>query len=446
MSAVEQLSVVGHDDAGAIDGDESPKPAVPERLSPEQAASRIAVVLDAVDPTMVSGAAGAARAVAALDAAVTRTQSLKLKVLAAADRAGVADESGAADTTAWLSGVTRAAGADAAGQVRLAAALDDGSLPLTSEAVDAGTVSLDHAAIIASTTKRLPDELTPEQRAKVESVLVDTASRVDPTKLRRAAKRALRIAELDADAARRHAGTEQIAEEDRALARTRLTLHDNLDGTVTGHFTVPAFAGQVLRKAIQQLTSPRRGRGAPETPAADTEVDWAHKAGLAFVDVLEHLPTDKLNGKVAATIVVTLDHEALTDELGMATLDTGDDLSAGQVRRLACNAGIVPAVLGGSSLPLDLGRTQRFFTEAQRVALATTYDTCAADGCDRPYAWSELHHEDPWAAGGCEGPTDLHLAVPLCGHHHRRVHDGKYDVTITTDAAGKKCVFFRRRP
>ncbi|MBL0005343.1 MAG: HNH endonuclease [Actinomycetales bacterium] len=92
-------------------------------------------------------------------------------------------------------------------------------------------------------------------------------------------------------------------------------------------------------------------------------------------------------------------------------VDTGLTLSAGQARRIACNAGLLPAVLGGPSLPLDLGRADRFFTEAQRVALATIYDECAADGCDRPYAWSELHHEDPWHAGG---RTDLAKAVPLC--------------------------------
>lgn len=47
----------------------------------------------------------------------------------------------------------------------------------------------------------------------------------------------------------------------------------------------------------------------------------------------------------------------------------------------------MPAVLGGASLPLDLGPQQRHFTEAQRTALATVYDSCAAKDCDRPYAW-----------------------------------------------------------
>ena len=124
-------------------------------------------------------------------------------------------------------------------------------------------------------------------------------------------------------------------------------------------------------------------------------------------------------------------------------MDTGEALSAGQVRRLACEAGIVPVVLGGESLPLDLGRTRRYFSEAQRVALATRYAECATDGCDRPFAWTHLHHEDPWAAGGA---TDLDRAVPLCGFHHRRIHDPAYAHRISRDARRIATVSFHRRP
>ena len=161
------------------------------------------------------------------------------------------------------------------------------------------------------------------------------------------------------------------------------------------------------------------------------------------MELLEHLPTDRLNGKVAATVVVTVDHDQLRQNLGAAHLDTGHDLSVSETRRLACTAGILPAVLDGTSLPLDLGRANRFFTEAQRVALATTYDECASEGCDRPYAWSELHHEDPWAK---DGRTDLQLAVPLCRFHHRRAHDPTYDHCVRTDSSGRKSVTYHRRP
>jgi hypothetical protein len=98
--------------------------------------------------------------------------------------------------------------------------------------------------------------------------------------------------------------------------------------------------------------------------------DWANRYGRALVELLEHLPTDQLSGKVAATIVVTLDHRTLLDQLAqkVTATDTGEPISASEARRLACNAGIVPAMLGGPSLPLDLGRQERFFTEHQRVA------------------------------------------------------------------------------
>ena len=63
-------------------------------------------------------------------------------------------------------------------------------------------------------------------------------------------------------------------------------------------------------------------------------------------------------------------------------------------------------------------------------------------GCDRPYAWCELHHEDPWSHGG---RTDLDLAVPLCGYHHRRMHDPRFVTSVSTDDAGVKTVRLRER-
>jgi hypothetical protein len=110
--------------------------------------------------------------------------------------------------------------------------------------------------------------------------------------------------------------------------------------------------------------------------------------------------------------------------VGAATLETGARVSLGEVRRLACGAGILPLVLGGDSVPLDLGTSSLLFTRAQAVALSATHQTCAASGCDRPFAWCELHHRVPWGSGG---PTDLSNAAPLCGYHHRRVHDPQYE-------------------
>jgi hypothetical protein len=96
-------------------------------------------------------------------------------------------------------------------------------------------------------------------------------------------------------------------------------------------------------------------------------------------------------------------------------------------------------VYGGASVPLDFGRESRWHSKAQRIALSGSYDTCAAEGCARPFAWTEIHHPEAWANGG---RTDLDNALPLCGWHHRRAHDGRYDLRRMTSGEGR----FRRRP
>ena len=92
--------------------------------------------------------------------------------------------------------------------------------------------------------------------------------------------------------------------------------------------------------------------------------------------------------------------------------------------RLACTAGILPAVLGGRSEILDLGRSRRLFSPAQRKALALRDRRCRAAGCDIPAAWTEAHHAtDPWSR---QGHTDLNNGLLLCPLHHHRAHDTRY--------------------
>lgn len=391
-----------------------------------------ALLDDAPGVELVSG--DYATAVREVDRAVARLQAVRLSLVAAADRAEVAAGAGMSGTGAWLSKQTRTTGAAAASQVALAGALE--ALPATGAALRDGTVSAEHAAVIAAATRQLPDSLDDAQRGIVEESLVEQAKTLDPAALRKHARRALEQVATREEADRHHDRVLRD-EEARARAKTRLTLHDNADGTLTGHFTVPTIAGAILKKVIGQLVSPRRGKlGASlaQTGPTGDAVDWAHRQGEAFTELLQHLPTDRLHPKTAATIVVTLDHTQLLHDLAAAGIDTGDQISAAEARRLACGAGILPAVLNGASLPLDLGRTQRFFTEAHRVALATRHTSCLADGCDRPYAWTDLHHQDPWSTGG---RTNLDKAEPLCGFHHHRIHDPAYhhkrhpDGTIT---------------
>jgi hypothetical protein len=149
--------------------------------------------------------------------------------------------------------------------------------------------------------------------------------------------------------------------------------------------------------------------------------------GAAFCELVEHLPAEGWAGNAGngCEVLVTMSLDALLTGLGAAGLDAGVAITAGEARRLACGAGLVPAVLDGRSMPLDLGRTRRLHTTSQRRALALLHDTCAIAGCARPYAWCEIHHPHSWHAGG---QTDLANALPLCGHHHRRAHDTRFDL------------------
>ena len=103
----------------------------------------------------------------------------------------------------------------------------------------------------------------------------------------------------------------------------------------------------------------------------------------------------------------------------------GTRISAAEARRLACTAGIIPAVLGSDSEVLDLGRLSRLFSAAQKRALGIGHPTCRAEGCTIPATWCEAHHfKDPWCQGG---RTDLADAKLFCNWHHHRAHDDTYD-------------------
>ncbi|MFB9234884.1 DUF222 domain-containing protein [Plantactinospora siamensis] len=115
---------------------------------------------------------------------------------------------------------------------------------------------------------------------------------------------------------------------------------------------------------------------------------------------------------------------------GVGLLDSGLRLSAATVRRLACDAGILPAVLGGQGQVLDVGRQRRLFTGPLRRALVLRDRGCAFPGCDRPPRRCAGHHIQHWTDGG---ETALHNAVLLCGYHHRVVHRGEWTVRLAAD-------------
>lgn len=309
----------------------------------------------------------------------------------------------------------------------------------------AGDLSPAQVDVITGTLGTLPESLSETVRLDCEVELVRLARGRSPRDLRRLAARVLERVTGDVEAADEHEDRCVQAQEAAAWERSSFWIKDNDDGTMFGQFTVPTLAGKALQKILEAMSAPRRRSGGGDgsrdgardaTSAADESKPWCdpslspkdrslarkQRQGQDFAILLEHLPTDHLHEKTAATVVVTTRLQDLTGELTrVGSTDLGTTISAGEVRRLASAAGIIPAVLGSASVPLDLGRQSRFFTTAQRVALATLYDSCAVEGCDIPFAWCEIHHLLGWAEGG---PTDLASGAPVCGHHNRLIGRG----------------------
>jgi Domain of unknown function (DUF222)/HNH endonuclease len=157
---------------------------------------------------------------------------------------------------------------------------------------------------------------------------------------------------------------------------------------------------------------------------ADTFVEICRIAASTLHDAAG----DSKLSKGAGTLVVTISHDDLMAGIGPARVDgVGESISASAARRIACNAGILPMVLGSKSQPLDLGVSERLFSTGQRRAIAERDRGCAAPGCDAPPSWTEVHHILWWSRGG---PTDYRNGVLLCSFHHHRVHDGVLRVDI----------------
>ncbi len=188
----------------------------------------------------------------------------------------------------------------------------------------------------------------------------------------------------------------------------------------------------MLKQAVLAINSPQH-RHHTDTPTG---------LGHAFSEYVTRYPVDRLPkaGGVDATVVVTMTLDQLEGRLdasGIATLDTGEPITATQARKLACEASIIPLVLGGDSEILDQGRNSRFHKIAQRIAIRVRDKHCTADGCDWPGALCHVHHNQPWSRGGKTTVADGRL---LCPRHHSYAHSPKY--TMKTIPNGR--VIFSR--
>ena len=379
-----------------------------------------------------------------LSRAQARMEALRLRLLAEAETSEVTVSSGAPTAGDWVAVETRQVRREARSDLKLALKL--GQHELLAAGMATGEVNPAQARAIVAALDRLPRSgrfaVSQDQRHQAEAHLVGLAAHHDAKDLRVLGRRILEV--VAPDLADEFEGRALEAEEARAARRTTFTMWEDDEGTCHGRFRMPALHGQMLRKMLLAITSPTRST-ATDTAACADEPDLPApvRDGHAFTELIESIGADQLprTGGGGATIVVTMTLGPLLADLdaaGVATLDTGGRISASEARRLACSAGVIPMVLGGKSQVLDVGRKRRLHTEGMRLAMGVRDGGCTAEGCEAPPGMCHAHHDTPWSAGGATNVKDGRL---LCPHHHRRVHDPRFQ---TTHLANGKIQFHRR--
>ncbi|MEV1315249.1 DUF222 domain-containing protein [Micromonospora arborensis] len=362
--------------------------------------------------------------IATIDATHRLRQRLAAVQLAAVrelDGRGTAVAQGASSTAVWLRHRLRLGVAAARRLVDLAA-LVDVAPPGVRDALATGAVSVEQARVIADTAAVVSASAGAEVADKAVGVLVEWAEHFDPTLLRKMGTRILdHVAPDVADAAAAAA----LEAEAARLARDRhITISEQAGGRLRLSGTLDAEAAALLRAVVDPLSVPS---GLDDTRSA------GQRRHDALADVCRlALRTGELpeQGGDATQIVVTTSYDGLTRQLHAGALDIGLRLAPDTVRRLACDAAILPAVLGGAGQVLDVGRQRRLVNGPMRRALVLRDGGCAFPGCERPPRWCAAHHIQHWTDGG---PTSLDNAVLLCGHHHRHVHQSDWVVQLGDD-------------
>jgi hypothetical protein len=358
-------------------------------------------------PVWSMDATATTTAITDVQAAEAQLAELKARLLAHATRIDLPGNTAATSTANWYAVATRTTRAAAHRAVRLADQLE--THDATRAALAEGRVHVEQAQVILHALADLPTDLEPEIVEKAEEHLLAQAAHFDAKALKVLGRRILEV--IDPEAADAHEAEILEREERSAAAATRLVMWDDGHGKTHGRFTLDAVTGAMLKKALFAFAAPRHR--ASQGPLGERK-PTPERLGHAFVEMIQRYPTKRLakTGGLNATAVVLIDLETLMGGLKAAKLDTGEHISPGAARRLACEAGIIPAVLDGRSQVLDLGRKRRFATDYQRLAKTIEAGGCEIENCDAPPGTTHAHHKLRWVDGGTTNLDDLIMICP----------------------------------
>ncbi|WP_166347466.1 HNH endonuclease signature motif containing protein [Phytoactinopolyspora limicola] len=324
------------------------------------------------------------------------------------DQRGLAQTRSVLSTRGWVRHELHVAPGETSRVLKVAKRLVD--LPVIEAALLAGEIRLPHAVAIADAATLLGVDVI----AGCQDALVEADRGDDPTRLR-AALRGLGAAVDNTNAVRRA--------ERRDQGRW-LQISATFDGAVAIDGVLPGGdeSAGIVTAALDALAKPS---------GADDERSPAQRRADALVELCRrHLTSGTLPARAGepTQVIVTVGLDSLqADTGGFGELPDGSILRGDTARRLACDATITRIIVGPDSHPLDVGRTQRTATAAQRKALRLRDGGCRFPGCDRPFEWTDAHHIHHWAHGGT---TNLANLISLCRKHHTAVHEGGWTILI----------------
>ncbi|NLJ54356.1 MAG: DUF222 domain-containing protein [Intrasporangiaceae bacterium] len=191
----------------------------------------------------------------------------------------------------------------------------------------------------------------------------------------------------------------------------------------------------VIEAALGPLAKPRPN---PETGEADLRTNGQRRAE-ALLELCSRAAAADAHAQGGpaesdACVHVSVSLEELERRAGagevLGSAATGTRLGIETLRRLCCDADLIPHVLGVASESLDEGFVKRLFTRRQRRTLWRRDTECTFPGCSRPAAWTKAHHVLHWADGG---PSNLDNAALLCQMHHTYVHSKRLWAVVLSE-------------